>query len=243
MFKSGAVRVTKVEKQDDGEVHIHEQQTSAVKRVEQIRKRHTATSPRETPELERYLEFWLAITFDAFKSLRSICDDLIPKMSHGDWEVCSGMQVMHRIVTLCVEHFEPHVLKYRAVGNFGHDINAKLKDNLFPADVVGHFSGSESFDTMVALQGFYTFLSQIEAHLITLSPSAQATWDKAFISAVAFLQTQLGRMQAWTKQQLKSRAPQALLVPCQPAADLKKRFEKGNGVKRNHKNKEPHESH
>ncbi|KAK5065342.1 hypothetical protein LTR84_001180 [Exophiala bonariae] len=230
LFKSGAVKVTKVEKQDDGQVHIHEQQTSAIKCVEKTQKPHTAGSRSKPPQLERYLEFWLAIIFDAFKSLRSICDDLIPQVAQGDWEVSIGMQVMHRIITSCVDHFEPYVLKYRAVGDFGHDINDKLKDNLFPADVIGHFSGSESFDTLVVLQGFYTFLSQVEAHLITLSPSAQATWDKAFISAVAFVQTQVERMQAWTKQQLKSRGPQALLVPCQPAADLKKRFEEGKSV-------------
>ena len=120
------------------------------------------------------------------------------------------------------------MLKYRAKGEFGHEISATLKDKLFPADEVGGFSGSEAYDTLVALEGFYVFIGHVDAHLITLTPTVQATWDKAFMSAVEFGSTQIERMQAWTKQQLRVRGPQTLLVPCIPAANLKKKLEKEN---------------
>jgi ferredoxin-nitrate reductase len=227
MFKSGAVRITRIQNQDDGEVHVHEQQSAAVKRVQKQGKKHHIGSDVKITQapLDRFLEYWLGVVFNGLKSLRVICTDLIPTMSHADWEVSSGMEVMQRIVVSCVDRLTPYVLKYRAKGDFGHQVSDDLKDKLFPSTVIGGFSGSESYDTLVALEGFYTFLCQISARLITLSPSANALWDEGFVSAVNFTQTQIERIKAWTKQQLQSRGPQALLVPCIAAAELKKKLE------------------
>ncbi|KAK5350817.1 hypothetical protein LTR11_012031, partial [Exophiala xenobiotica] len=68
---------------------------------------------------------------------------------------------------------------------------------------------------------FYLFLGHVEGHIITLVPAAQASWDKEFFEAVSFVNTQIGRMYAWTKQQMGSRGPQALLVPGRAAVELK----------------------
>jgi hypothetical protein len=71
------------------------------------------------------------------------------------------------------------------------------------------------------LQSFYLFLGHVEGHVITLVPAVQASWDKEFFEAVNFVNPQIGGMFAWTKQQMGSRGPQALLVPGRAAAELK----------------------
>lgn len=146
------------------------------------------------------------------------------------------MQIMHRITTGCIERLEEYVRKYDAEGEFGYEASNTLKEKLFSPDKIGNLSGSESYDTLVALEGFYTFLGQIDARLLTLNPSAQATWDKGFVSAVEYVQVQVERMRSWTRQQLKSRSSQALLVPCTAAAELRKSLQKDGppGRERSH---------
>lgn len=60
-------------------------------------------------------------------------------------------------------------------------------------------------------------------------PAAQATRDREFVEAVTFVNTQVGRVYAWTKQQLSSRGPQTLLEPCKEAAMLKDRIKEELG--------------
>ena len=46
-----------------------------------------------------------------------------------------------------------------------------------------------------------------------LGPVAQALWDyEGFFEAVQFAKTELGRMQASAKQQIRVRSPQTLIV-------------------------------
>ena len=96
LFTGGAVKVTKVQKRD-GEVLVHEQQTSYIKKVEEHAKtRHCGGDVHEKPpNLDRFLEYWLAVVFDSFKCTQEICDNLIPQTASADWEVSNGMQVMH----------------------------------------------------------------------------------------------------------------------------------------------------
>lgn len=227
LFKGGAVRITKVHRDGEVEIHAHEQQSAIVEKVETPAKRTDDSGyaiTGEEGEMERYLEYWLGATHASIEVLREICDHLVPRMSHADYEVSVGMKVMSRIVQSCVDKMATYASKYRASAEFGHEISSRLKETLFPDRFIGGFSGSPGYDTLMALQCFYLFIGHVQGHLVTLSPAAQATWDRGFIEAVDFVTNQMDRIVAWTKQQMGSRASQTLLVPCREAAKLKNVF-------------------
>lgn len=180
-----------------------------------------AGSERGDEPTERFLGYWLGATFASIETLRDICDDLIPRISHADYEISSGMVVMHRIITSCIERLGPFTVEYRTEHPYGQRTSLDLKKRLFPDVLAGGISGSNAYDILITLQSFYLFLGHVEGHIITLVPAAQASWDKEFFEAVSFVNTQIGRMYAWTKQQMGSRGPQALLVPGRAAVELK----------------------
>ncbi|KAK5938539.1 hypothetical protein PMZ80_009510 [Knufia obscura] len=225
MFKSGAVRVTKI---PPGEVKIHapEQQTPTVKNLEQQSSKFDDPGDVHGDEkLERMLEYWLGATFTSFDTLQDICDHIIPRVKGVDFEIGAGMSVMHRITTACIDKLKPITEKYEINEQLGHDVSTGLKDRLFP-EAIMDLSGSPAYDVLIVLQSFYLFLGHIEAHLFALQPTSQAAWDKDFNECIKFLTEQNEKMQAWTKQQLHSRGPQTLLVPCKQAVGLRERIEK-----------------
>jgi hypothetical protein len=57
------------------------------------------------------------------------------------------------------------------------------------------------------------FLSHLESGFMALVPASWALWDADFIEAVDFNHGEVGRMQAWVKQQISVRNPRTLLVP------------------------------
>jgi len=225
-FKSGAVRITKIDPAGKEKVHAPELQTAAIKAKEEHNKAITKPGGLngEDKRTESFLQYWLGATYASMETLRDICDHLMSRITHSDYEVTSGMRIMHRLITSCVDRLGPITVKYRSENEYGRQTSLELKKRLFPEAEVGDISGSNAYDVLIALQSFYMFLGHVESHIIAMSPAAQATWDREFIEAVNFLNTQVGRMYAWTKQQLASRGPQTLLVPCSEAAELKDRI-------------------
>ncbi|KAK4941315.1 hypothetical protein LTR10_018725 [Elasticomyces elasticus] len=225
-FKSGAVRITEIDPAEKEKVHAPELQTAAIKAKEEHNKAITKRGglKGEDKRTESFLQYWLGATYASMETLRDICDHLMSRITHSDYEVTSGMRIMHRIITSCVDRLGPITVKYRSENEYGRQTSLELKKRLFPEAEVGDISGSNAYDVLIALQSFYMFLGHVESHIIAMSPAAQATWDREFIEAVNFLNTQVGRMYAWTKQQLASRGPQTLLVPCSEAAELKDRI-------------------
>jgi ferredoxin-nitrate reductase len=222
LFKSGTVRVTKLAKPSLDGTHLSapEQQTVAIHQVETNEK--VLPSKKE----KRFLEAYLGATQQSLITLATICADLIPGLTH-DHEVSLGMRVMHRLLNNCVEALQPHADKYAADVDFGKEISKMLQRHLFPpVSLAGGISGSGVFDCLLALQSLYSFIGHIESHLIVLDPTSKASWDTGFTEAVGFVKEQIERVKTWTVQQLGTRGPQALLVPCKEATGLKSRVEK-----------------
>lgn len=219
MFKSGAVRVTKISRtQNATEVNAPEQQSAAVTKAED----NETTLPTEKEE--RFLEYYLGATYAALGTLRDICDHL-PDVVH-DAEVSLGMGIMRRILQKCSTRLEPFAQKYHAKAAEGREISGSLRKQLFAQTnrSTGGISGSAAFDCLFALQNMYLFIGYLEAHLIALTPTSQASWDTSFVEAVDFVKEQLDRVKAWTTQQMSARASQALLVPCKEATQLEGRL-------------------
>ena len=221
LFKSGAVRVKKV---NGVQVHAKERHTSFVEKKEQDR-----TQPGDyagkNDKRARLLETWMSNTITSFETLRDICDHVIPQVEGADFEISSGMQVMHGILTSCIDRAKPICEKYNIKQSHRHEMSETLRKHLFPEQLL-EFSGSPTYDVMRILTAFYLFLAQIEAHLIALLPAAQAVWDEEFVKLVEHQNEQIGRIKAWTQQQLKSRGPQILMVPCREGVTIKDKIAK-----------------
>jgi hypothetical protein len=63
------------------------------------------------------------------------------------------------------------------------------------------------------LQYIFTHLSQVQAHIIVLTPTAGAMWDSEFVETIGFCEKELGRQISWTRNEMSVRAPQTLIVP------------------------------
>lgn len=227
MFKSGAVRISKVPTEPNGEVKIHvrEQQSDTVRKVEKAGAQYAHPGDIHKEEkLERMLGYWLGATYTSLDTLQDICDHIIPRVSGVDFEISGGMHIMHTITTSCIKKLEPITERYEIDEKLGHELSETLKERLFPDEIV-NITGSPSYDILIILHGFHLFLGHIEAHLFALEPTAQASWDEGFVEAIAFVTDQVERMKQWNKQQLHSRGPQTLLVPCKQAVGLRERTE------------------
>lgn len=204
MFKSGAVRLERIESPTDGP-HIREQQTAAVEKASQ-KDGPLATSP--PPKRERKLELWLGETHETLVHLLLIYDDLLPRLIH-DAEVDAGLRILRRIAEDARSALEPHAARlggHRARGR--HRAHA-LREALFPPDD----AHESAYEVLEALQGLGVYLKHIESSVAALGPAAQAMWDGEFAGAVAHVGGCLGRMQAWVGHQVSVRSPQTLLVP------------------------------
>ena len=234
LFKGGAINVEKIEQQD-GEVKIHakEQQTAAIKKVEHESKNrpHGGDKHRSVHEnTARFLEYWLGTTYGTLHVLLEVCHKLSDYTYDDDWEISSGMRIMERIAQASLDRLGPYASKYGSDKEYGMETARTLKDRLFPESEVGELSGSKSYDALLSLRGFFIFLSEIEAHIIAMTPASQAMWDGGFVGAVTFVNEQIHRMQAWTRQQLQSRGPQALLVPSKAGVNAGSAIENKEGV-------------
>lgn len=233
MFKSGAVRISKISPKDahesDGQVRIHARQhhNDAVHRVQEQSKSYSGPGDLHdsNAKLERMLEYFLGAAVSSFDTLLDICDHVLPRVHGADPEISTGMHVMHRITLSCRQRLSPLIDKYTIDLSLGHDMNALLKTQLFPSDLLEAVA-MPAYDVLLTLQSFYLFLGHIESHLIVLQPTSMAAWDEDFESAIGFCSEQVERMKAWTMQQLKSRGPQTLLVPCKQAVGLHDKIER-----------------
>lgn len=121
---------------------------------------------------------------------------------------------MERIAESIQERLAPVVDTYKEQKVFGESVSRRVRDNLFPA--LDRNSDHEPYEALTALQAFYMYLCHIDGHLVALHPASQAMWDENFFEAVKFSQQQITRMKSWTTQQMKTKAPQRLLVPMDP---------------------------
>ena len=100
----------------------------------------------------------------------------------------------------------------------GEYVAKTLHDVLFPdlrqQKGEGRAQGwNTSYEALHIMHGLHTYVLHVTGLVDALAPVAQALWDKEFIAAVGFAKDELGRMQAWAKQQIVVRSPQTLIVP------------------------------
>lgn len=235
MFKSGALSVKK-SPSNNGEVTIHEQQSRYVDKVIKDGARFAGPADVHTGDkLKRMLEYWLGATISSLDLLIEICEHVIPRVQGSDFEIYGGMSIMRNIAQSCVTRLKPAGEHYNVDLKLGHETSENLRHQLFPDNLID-ITSSPAFDVLLILRGFHLFLAHIEAHLFALQPTVQADWNTDFDAAVAFVSEQIDRMKAWNKQQMQSRGPQTLLVPCKSAIGMRDRVEK---YKKDHGGKLP----
>ncbi|KAL2837336.1 hypothetical protein BJY01DRAFT_258393 [Aspergillus pseudoustus] len=211
LFKSGAVRIEKCVQK---EVQAKEQQTVAIKGIEDKKVDASDKGKDDGKERVRWLEMWLGATHEALEMLNEIYKDLIPRLVH-DIEIQAGLEVMRRITKDVIDKLNPVVQRYHESRMYGRKVCERLRTSLFPME-----DTHNPYCALITLQSLGMFLSYIEGHLLALSPSSQALWDEEFVSAVNFAQTNVQRQKAWVSQHIKVKSPQTLLVPQNPPEDM-----------------------
>lgn len=209
MFKSGAVRIEKCKSRadNDDKPEVLEQQSAAVERAS--RKDAASTvSQNDLTQRQRQMELWLGETYETTVQLLQIYGELIPKLIH-DQEVEAGVRVLHNIAERMRARLEPHVQRLGENKQRGYHRAHVLREALFPPEN----SPQSTYEVLETLQGLAVYLAHIASSLAALQPVALAMWDKEFSEAVEYGQQCLHRMRAWTKQQIRVRSPQTLLVP------------------------------
>lgn len=142
------------------------------------------------------------------KMLLDIYDHLIPRLVH-DYDVQTGLQVMHRIAADAVKQLKPQIERYQESQQYGHSVTKSLRDAIFPQEI----SQQDPYEALAALQSLQLFLTYIDSHLLALLPASQALWDTNFVQAVEFAQDAITRQKLWATQHIKVKSPQTLLVP------------------------------
>ncbi|TID07278.1 Nitrate reductase [Colletotrichum higginsianum] len=208
MFKSGAVRIDKIEASERPQ---YPEQQSAAKASCSSKGADMTAAAGDQSRRKRHLESWLGETYEGIKQLSEIYTDLLPDLIH-DVEIEGGIRVMRRIAEDVERKLGGQVDKFGEDVRRGSRKAATLREALFPA--VGDDAAHRGpYEVMEALQGLHIYLSHIEGGLNALIPVSQACWDAEFFDAVKFGQESMHRMQSWANQQIKVRAPQTLLVP------------------------------
>ena len=208
LCKSGAIRIERLP-DDHGEVkvHIKENHTSRIQQVESTKPNAGQIPGGDEPERTRRLELLIATLLEGCQHLVEICDGLIGEFSNK--ELLAGMYTMRRLATSIVDRVKPFAEKYCTHEKVDSSVANSIRQSLFPAPD----PSAESHGVLFKLHKFYTYLCHIDAQLIMLYPASQALWDERFYKTVLFTETQTERMMAWARQQMKTRAPQRLLVP------------------------------
>lgn len=210
-FKSGAVRIEKCVQREGQETQAKEQQTAAIDSVK-MRKKHTTSitsdSNKNSAPRVRRLDLWIGATHEAMEMLMDIYEHLIPRLIH-DYDVQSGLFVMHRIAADATKQLKPQVEKYHESQQYAHSVASTLRHAMFPRET----SQKDPYEALVALQSLQLFLTYIDSHLLALLPASQALWDTEFVQAVTFAQDAISRQKSWASQHIKVKGPQTLLVP------------------------------
>jgi ferredoxin-nitrate reductase len=208
MFKSGAVRILKV-KNTEGNVKIHarEQQTAAIKGVESNKANaHNLLQPQDR---KRYLEPWLANTYEAIIILLDLYNKRIPPLI-TDLEILAGLKKLSTITSHIEQSLNPYMYKF-AISKSQHDhsISITLCDALFSTPG----EGPAAYKLLLLLQGLEVYLSHLSGLLTVLLPASAAMWDGEFVGAVKFGMAQVERQLAWVRHEMKVKSPQTLVVP------------------------------
>ncbi|RBR09089.1 uncharacterized protein FIESC28_10029 [Fusarium coffeatum] len=209
-FKSGAISIQKIP--SDGTVPVaKEQQSAAVARAENYDADDSKVTKDDLDNRERQLETWLGEAFEAIILLKEITEELFGHLIH-DSEAHSGLRILIQITKDTIDQLQPHVEKFGENQARGKHTAHLLRDALFPKSDTDKLPAQ--LQVLEALRSLQVYLAHLRVGLDALNPVSQAMWDGDFFDAVIYAISQVKRMQDWVTEQIKVRAPQALLVPC-----------------------------
>jgi ferredoxin-nitrate reductase len=157
-----------------------------------VPERTISTAERKVRLLESFIE---KLGID-LSTLREMYSRLREK--EKVYELREGMHVLQDITTNMQSSLEP------VFGRYG--VAEKIQNtqvNLEPP----------KSDVLSMLQYIFTHLSQVQAHIIILTPTAGAMWDAEFVETIAFCEKELGRQISWARNEMSVRSPQTLIVP------------------------------
>ncbi|KAM0351810.1 hypothetical protein ACHAPU_002322 [Fusarium lateritium] len=207
-FKSGAISIEKVTSEKP---IAREHQSEATKKAETLDAWSSNVTENDLNNRERQLETWLSETYETTLLLRDITEQLLGHLI-TDSEAHSGVRFLIQINEDTIKHLKPHVEKFGEKKDLGQHAAHALRNALFPKNKASNLPSQ--LQVLEALRSLQVYLVHLRVGLEALNPVSQAMWDGEFFEAVMYAISQVKRMQDWVTQQIKVRAPQALLVPC-----------------------------
>ncbi|KAF4962375.1 hypothetical protein FSARC_9541 [Fusarium sarcochroum] len=205
-FKSGAISIEKV---PSDRPHAKERQTDAVEKAEKNDASASNVTDLDLGHRERQLENWLGEAYETTLLLRDITEQLLDHLV-ADSEAHSGVRILIQITIDTIKRLKPHVEKLGENRTRGKHAAHMLRDSLFPKNQ----RSPGTLQVLEALRSLQVYLAYLRVGMEAMNPVSQAMWDKAFFDSIMYAISQVKRMQDWAAQQIKVRAPQALLVPC-----------------------------
>lgn len=157
----------------------------------------------------RYLEPWLANTYEAIIILLDLYNKRIPPLI-TDLEILAGLKKLSIITSHIEQSLNSYMYKFAiSKAQHDHNISRTLCDALFSSTG----EGPAAYKLLLLLQGLEVYLSHLLGLLTVLLPASAAMWDGEFVRAVKFGIAQVERQLAWVRHESKVRSPQTLVVP------------------------------
>ena len=214
MFKSGAVSLTRISQSStpppNGSVAIHakEQQTPTQRSVRTTKPDAPGVIDHSREPRTRHLPHFVRTLYSHVSALLPLLADTLPSLLHNP-EIALGLRALHRIATGMVERLQPFQEQYGEDGAADEEPD----DPSLSTSVFQRKRKPGAYGDLMVLQQLQMYLAHVEGSLGVLTPVSQALWDGGFVEAVAWVTAQVGRMQAWVKQEISVRAAQTILVP------------------------------
>lgn len=153
----------------------------------------------------------MAQTHESLRVLEGILTDMLPQFV-SDSEIHFGLRTLTTICSRVNERLAPEMDKYRSKAGAEHEhAAARLHGALLTRP------SQRPEKSLGALRSLGAYVAYVEGCLVALDPASQAKWDESFVDAVHFASSQVARIHAWVNHQLKTRSPQALVVPMHPS--------------------------
>ena len=201
-FKSGAV---KMEKLDGVKIFARSKQSSAARHKEDVLQ---ATNVMEHVERHRFLEDFVGLLVEYNVTLLGLYDGLI-KQHSKQMEVRAGLKVLQALAQQVKDKLAPFAEKYKPDKQDAVTQCGRQSAVLFPPER----QGSSSFKLLMDLQALHGFVGTMAGIVTALVPTTLALKDVEFSGAIQFVQQQVSRQQHWVAAQMKTTAPQTLIVP------------------------------
>ena len=227
LFKSGAVRVTRVAgtrqgkegtEEEKGEPAAPQLQSAAIQRA-QTKSQQT---PGSSPHIRRHRHLEDALlTFQlTIERLEAAYEDMAGRHAK-DVEMRGGLKVMLRLARKSRETIQPLVQRYadddaeetKARREGLRAMQGAMVDAMVaPLPKTGATGVSEAFATLRDCQALVGVCALLQVQLSALQPTGAALQDKEMVEVVSGLEAEVTRQQKWATTMVKAKAAQTLIV-------------------------------